>query len=35
MGATHTRAYRGGELVLADFPVEQLSDFLAEPDTIV
>lgn len=30
-----TRAYRGGELKKEGFPVEQVSDFLADEDTIV
>ncbi|WP_326958714.1 magnesium transporter CorA family protein [Amycolatopsis sp. NBC_01286] len=32
---TMTRAYRGGELKKEGFPVEQVSDFLADEDTIV
>jgi magnesium transporter len=30
-----TRLYRGGRLEKVDFPVEDLSDFLAEPDTVL
>jgi magnesium transporter len=30
-----TRAYRDGKLVKEDFPVANVSDFLAEPDTVV
>lgn len=30
-----TRLYRRGELAGEDFPVEQVSDYLAEPDTVV
>jgi magnesium transporter len=30
-----TRAYRQGRLVEVDFPVEQISEHLAEPDTVV
>jgi magnesium transporter len=32
---TRTRAYRDGALQKEDFPVEEVSDFLAEPDTAV
>ena len=31
----HTRAYRDGALAEEGFPVEQISDLLAEPDTVV
>jgi magnesium transporter len=33
--AAHTRLYRGGQLVAEGFPVEQISDHLAAPDTVV
>ncbi len=33
--AVRTRLYRAGELVKEDFPVEALSDYLAEPDTVL
>ena len=33
--AVRTRVYRAGELVKEDFPVEALSDYLAEPDTVL
>jgi magnesium transporter len=33
--AAHTRAYRAGKLVAEGFPVEQVSDQLAQPDTVV
>jgi len=32
---TRTRLYRRGTLVGEDFPVEQISEYLAEPDTVV
>jgi magnesium transporter len=32
---TKTRAYRDGELLKEDFPMADVSDFLAEPDTAV
>jgi magnesium transporter len=32
---TRTRLYRHGELAGEDFPVEQISEYLAEPDTVV
>jgi magnesium transporter len=35
MGNARTRCYQGGVLSDEDFPVEQLSEHLAEPDTIV
>ncbi len=31
----HTRVYRGGQLEAEGFPVEQISDYLAQPDTVV
>ena len=31
----HTRLYRGGVLEAEGFPVEQISDFLDEPDTVI
>ena len=31
----HARAYRKGTLDAEDFPVEQISDYLQEPDTVV
>jgi len=31
----HTRVYRGGRLEAEGFPVEQISDYLAEPDTVI
>lgn len=34
-GVVRTRAYRDGRLVRADFPVEDLSDHLAEPGTVL
>lgn len=33
--AAHTRLYRGGTLVAEGFPVEAVSDHLAEPNTVV
>ena len=35
MAQTRTRAYRGGVLEAESFSVEDVSDYLAEPDTIV
>ena len=35
MSKASTRAYRAGVLVVEDFPVADVSDFLEEPDTIV
>lgn len=35
MGQCHTRVYRNGALEAEDFEVARVSDFLAEPDTIV
>ena len=35
MSTTSTRVYRGGKLADEDFPVADVSEFLAEPDTIV
>lgn len=32
---SHTRLYRGGELVLEDFPVKDISEHLKEPDACV
>lgn len=32
---TKNRAYRGGALLKEDFPMADVSDFLAEPDTVV
>ena len=31
----HTRLYRAGELALEGYPVDDISDHLAEPDTVV
>ncbi len=35
MNGVHTRVYRNGVLEAEDFPVAQVSDHLAEPDTVV
>lgn len=35
MGAEHTRAYRNGIVVAEGFPVSEVSDHLAQPDTVV
>ncbi len=32
---THTRLYRGGKLELEDFPVKDISEYVAEPDACV
>jgi magnesium transporter len=32
---SHTRFYRGGELVLEDFPAKEISEHMAEPDACV
>jgi magnesium transporter len=35
MAATHTRAYRNGALEAEDFPLSEVSEYLAHPDTFV
>ncbi len=35
MTAQHTRAYRGGDIVAEDFPLQAVSDYLAQDDLVV